>query len=279
VIAVGVSLVVCVAYACRAHRLSARGQRVPFWKQGAFYLGIAVLLASLISPIDSLAETRLFYAHMIQHLLIGEAAPLLILLGLNGPLLRPLLAIPGVVRMRWLLNPLVALPLWAFNLYVWHLPVLYEAALRNDAVHFFEHGCFFWAGIFMWGALIEPLPGPSWFSSGAKMAYVVVVRALGCAILGNTLIWLGTPLYPYYRAGEHLSRIAPLTDQQIGGATMFVWGAFVTITLFSWFFLRWAREAELRQSLLDLGTSPRVAARAARYGRRPLDRAQPPPLP
>jgi putative membrane protein len=272
-------VLVCAAYAHRARRLARRGQKMPIWKLGSFYLGIAVLLASLSSPLDTSAETRLFYAHMVQHLLIGEVAPLLILLGVNGPLLRPVLAIPGITRLRWLLNPLVALPLWAFNLYVWHLPVLYEAALRNDAIHVFEHGCFFWAGILMWGALIEPLPGPSWFSSGAKMAYVVVVRALGCGILGNTLIWLGAPLYPYYREGEHLAGIAPLADQQTGGAIMFVWGALVTITLFSWFFLRWTREAELRQSLLDSGTSPRVAARAARYGRRRPDHAPQPPLP
>lgn len=276
---IAIALLACAAYAHRAGRLSKRGRRVPIWKQGAFYLGVAVLLGSLISPLDALAETRLFYAHMVQHLLIGEVAPLLIVLGLNGPLLRPLLTIPAIARLRPLLNPLVALPLWAFNLYVWHLPVLYEAALRNDAVHVFEHGCFFWAGIFMWGALIEPLPGPSWFSSGAKMAYVVVVRALGCGILGNTLIWIGAPLYPYYGEAERLAGIAPLTDQQTGGAIMFVWGAFVTITLFSWFFLRWAREAELRQSLLDSGTSPRVAARAARYGRRRVDRAPQPPSP
>lgn len=252
---------------------------MPIWKQICFYLGMVVLLAALISPLDSEAETRLFYAHMVQHLLIGEVAPLLILLGLDGPLLRPLLALPALRRLRWLFNPLIALPLWAFNLYVWHLPVLYEAALRSDPVHVFEHGCFFWAGIFMWGALIEPLPGPTWFSSGPKMAYVVVVRALGCGILGNTLIWIGTPLYPYYRAGEQLAGIAPLTDQQSGGAVMFVWGALVTISLFSWFFLRWIREAELRQALLDRGASPRVAARAARYGRRRPDHAPQPPSP
>lgn len=278
-ITVAVSVLICAAYARRAHRLARRGQRVPAWKQEAFYLGIGVLLASLLSPIDSLGEEHLFYAHMIQHLTIGEAAPLLIVLGLNGPLLRPLLAIPAVTRLRWLLNPLVALPLWFLNFYIWHLPSLYEAALGNDALHLFEHACFFWAGIFMWGALIEPLPGPSWFSSGPKMAYVLTVRALGCAILGNIFIWEGTPFYPFYAVGEREWGIAPLADQQIGGAIMFIWGALVTIVLFSWFFLRWTREAELRQSLLDGGADPRSASRAARYGRRPLARPAPPPSP
>lgn len=274
---IAIALLAVAAYARRARRLSRRGQGLAAWRQLSFYFGIAVLLAALISPLDSLGESRLFYAHMIQHLAIGELAPLAILLGLSGPMLRPLLALPGVARLRRLMNPLVALPIWALNLYLWHLPALYEAALHNDLVHGFEHACFFWAGIVMWGALIEPLPGPSWFDSGAKIAYVVAVRALGCGILGNALIWIGTPLYPVYRAGEHLSGVSPLADQQTGGAIMFVWGAFATITLFAWFFLRWAREAELRQQLLERGASPRHATRAARYGRRPVDPSPPPP--
>jgi cytochrome c oxidase assembly factor CtaG len=277
--AIAVAVLVSLAYARRAHGLARRGRPLPLWRQICFHAGVAVVLLALISPLDQLGETRLFYAHMIQHLAIGELAPLLILLGLSGPMLRPLLALPGATRLRWLLNPLVALPLWALNLYVWHLPVLYEAALENDLLHGFEHACFFWVGMLMWGALIEPLPGPTWFTSGAKVAYVVCVRALGCAILGNALIWIGTPLYPYYGAGEHLSGVAPTVDQQIGGAIMFVWGAFVTFTLISWFFLRWIRESELRQSLLESGAEPRVAARAARYGRRPLGPSQSPPSP
>lgn len=279
VIAAVICVLACAAYGRRAHRLAGRGQKVPLWKQAAFYLGIAVLGSALLSPIDELGETRLFWAHMLQHLLIGEVAPLLILLGLNGRLLRPLLAVPGVLRLRALLNPLVALPLWAFNLYVWHLPAFYEAALDNTALHAFEHSCFFVAGLLMWGALLEPLPGPRWFGSAAKATYVLIVRALGCAILGNILIWTRTPFYPHYAPGEHASGIAPLTDQQVGGAIMFIWGALITVSLFSWVFLRWLREAEVRQSLLDEGADAKLATRAARYGRRSPARPAPPPSP
>ncbi len=170
--AIALGLLVAGAYARRARRLSQRDRGIAAWRQLCFYLGVAILLAALISPLDSLGESRLFYAHMVQHLAIGELAPLAILLGLSGPMLRPLLALPTVVRLRVLMNPLVALPIWALNLYLWHLPALYEAALRNELVHGLEHACFFWAGMLMWGALIEPLPGPSWFNSGAKVAYV-----------------------------------------------------------------------------------------------------------
>lgn len=270
------ALVAAALYAHRARALSGGGRAMPAWRQACFYLGLLALLAALVSPLDRIAETRVFYAHMIQHLAIGELAPLLLLVGLSGAMLRPLLALAPARRLRWLLLPLVALPLWALNLYAWHLPALYELALEHEPVHWLEHGMFFAAGLLMWGALIEPLPGPAWFGSGAKAAYVLAVRALGCAILGNVLIWSGTAFYPAYAEGERLWGISPLVDQQVGGAIMFIWGALITVALFSWIFLRWLREAELRQSLLEAGDSERRATRAARYGRRaPV----PPPSP
>jgi putative membrane protein len=276
---IGIALAVGILYGRRGLTLARRGRGISPWRILSFYVGIAILLAALVSPLDSLGEEHLFYAHMVQHLAIGEVAPLFILVGLSGPMLRPLLAWPPVQRLRWLMYPLVALPLWALNLYLWHLPAFYEAALENPALHVFEHGCFFAAGLLMWGALLEPLPGPGWFGSGAKAGYVLVVRALGCAILGNIFIWAGTPFYPYYATGEREWGIASLTDQQVGGAIMFIWGALITVSLFSWMFLRWIREAELRQSLLEDGADPRLATRAARYGRRPSARPAPPPSP
>lgn len=278
------ALLVSALYARRARTLARRGRGMPLWRQLSFYLGIAIVVAALVSPLDTIGEDSLFYAHMLQHIAIGEVAPLFVLVGLSGPMLRPLLAWPPVQRLRWLMDPLVALPLWALNLYLWHLPAFYEAALENPALHAFEHACFFAAGLVMWGALLEPLPGPRWFGSAAKAGYVLVVRALGCAILGNVFIWAGTPFYPYYAAGEREWGIAPLTDQQVGGAIMFIWGALITVSLFSWLFLRWIREAELRQSLLEGGADPRAASRAARYGRRPPvqrppARPAPPPSP
>jgi putative membrane protein len=272
------SAVVGLAYAVRARNLRRRGRRVAPWRQLCFYAGLATVLIALVSPIDTIGEERVFYVHMVQHLLIADVASLLVLLGLSGPMLRPLLAVPAIRPLRHLTNPLVALPLWALVFYVWHLPVLYEAALASTAVHALEHALFFAAGLLMWAAVIEPVPGPAWFGSGAKAAYVLVVRALG-AILGSIFIWVGRPLYPGYGAGERIWGISPLTDQQIGGAIMFVEGGLVTLVVFAWLFLRWSREAELRQSLLDAGAGPRVATRTARYGRRAVGPPARPPSP
>ncbi len=260
--------VVAGAYAMRARALAARRRPVAPGRQVCFYLGIATLLASLVSPIDTIGESRLFWVHMVQHLILGDLAPLLIVLGLTGPLLRPLLAgVPAVMHLRRLAYPLVALPLWAVNLCLWHVPVLYEAALAHPLIHAIEHTLFFATGMLMWTAVLEPLPGPAWFGSGAKAAYVLIVRATG-AVLGNVFIWAGEPLYPHYAHGERIAGVSPLTDQTIGGAIMFTEGTFVTLLIFAWLFLRWEREAELRQSLLDAGASPRAAQRSARYRRR-----------
>jgi cytochrome c oxidase assembly factor CtaG len=264
-----------IAYAVRARTLAAGGRPVRASKQLCFYLGFTVFVLAIVSPVDRIGEERLFYVHMIQHLMLGDIAPLLIVLGLNGPLLRPILALPGFGHLRMLAHPLVALPLWAINLYAWHLPGLYQAALANPVIHGFEHLMFFGAGLLFWAALLEPLPGPVWFGSGAKAVYVLVARTLG-AVLGNVFVWVETPLYPDYTLGEKLAGTAPLTDQAIAGAIMFTEGALVTLVLFAWLFMGWTRESERRQELAEQGHDPVVAARAARYGRRRLAPGPPP---
>jgi putative membrane protein len=261
--------VVGAMYAVRVRKLARRGRPAARARQASFYAGLTVLLVAVASPLHELGEQRLLYAHMSQHLLLGDIAPLLIVLGLDGTILRPVLAFPPVRRLRFLAHPAVALPLWVVNLYVWHLPTLYEGALAHDALHALQHQLFFLTGALMWAAVVEPLPGPAWFGAGWKAAYVLVVRTAG-AVLANIFIWAGHPFYGSYAAGERAEGIAPLRDQTIGGSIMLIEGAIVTLAAFAWLFLRWTREAELRQGLLDGGAPPGAAARAARYGRSAL---------
>jgi cytochrome c oxidase assembly factor CtaG len=203
---------------------------------------------------------------MAQHLLLGDLSPLLVVLGLTGPLLRPVLAIRWLRVARGLAHPLVALPLWVVDLYAWHLPVLYQAALQHDLVHALEHLCFFACGALMWAAVIEPLPGPAWFGNGWKAVYTLVVRTAG-AVLANVFIWAQHPFYPYYVTSDHAAGISPLGDQRIAGAIMFIEGSVVTMLAFAWLFIRFTRETELRQRLVDRRIDERAATRAARYGR------------
>src|SRR5919106_1801103 len=105
--------------------------------------------------------------------LVGDIAALLIVLGLTGPLLQPLLAIGWIDRLRVLAHPLVAFPLWAASLYVWHVPALYQGALGSEPLHALQHACFVGFGVLMWMPLVGPLPKPDWFGIPAKIGYVV----------------------------------------------------------------------------------------------------------
>src|SRR3954454_21330155 len=234
-----------VAYALRARTLAASGRPVPMARQLRFAAGMVLVFASLVSPVAHIGG-ELVLAHMAQHLVMADLGALLIVLGLTGPLLQPLLALRFVGRLRFLAHPGVALPLWILDLYVWHLPALYQGALASQPVHALQHACFIAFGVAMWMALLGPLPAPAWFGNGARLLYVVAVRLAG-ALLGNVMIWSGSVFYPDYRRGQAYWDISPLQDQGIAGTIMMVEGSVVTIVLIGWLFLKTAREAEERQ--------------------------------
>ena len=236
-------------YGTRARTLARDSRPVPTWRQVCFYSGLVVMLAALVGPLDSLSQD-LVVAHMGEHLLLGDVATLLLVLGLTGPLLAPVLRIKTIDRLKFLTNPLIALPLWAVDLYVWHTPGLYQAALHHDLVHAVQHGCFIFFGANMWMPLFGPLPKPAWFGIVGKLGYIIAVRLAG-AILGNVLIWSGTVFYPAYAAGEAAHGISPLRDQGAAGVLMMVEGSLLTLGLFAWLFLDAARQAERKQELLD----------------------------
>ena len=259
-------VLIAVAYAVRARTLARREQPVPGWRIALFSLGIALLVIAVASPIAEIGEEELFSFHMAQHLLIGDLAPLCLLAGLTGPLIRPVLALPGVMRLRVLANPLIALPIWTANLVLWHLPLLYEGALGSSALHAVEHVAFFSAGIVLWLPVLETLPAPEWFGTGAKLAYIVGVR-LVATVLGNVFIWGGSAFYDVYDTGNDYLGLSPNADQSLAGSLMMLEGSLVTIVALAWLFLRMAQEGEVRQELIESGVDERTARRAVRYRR------------
>jgi cytochrome c oxidase assembly factor CtaG len=259
-------LLAAVAYAMRARTLRRRATPMAGYRIFLFSLGIALLLLAFASPVAAIGEQELFSFHMVQHVLIGDLAPLCLLAGLSGPMLRPLLALRPVERLRVLANPVVALPIWAANLYLWHVPLLYEGAVRHSTVHALEHMCFFTAGLIVWLPVLETLPAPEWFGTGPKLAYIAGVRVVE-TVLGNIFVWSGTVFYGVYARGDELWGVSPLQDQGLAGAVMMIEGSIVTIVALAWLFLRMAREGELRQELLERGLDPRTVRRAVRYGR------------
>jgi cytochrome c oxidase assembly factor CtaG len=258
-------------YALRAHHLENTPRAVPRWRQACFYGGITLIVVTLASPLGHISD-ELFLAHMAEHLILSDFAALLLVVGLTGPLLAPVLRIRFFDRMRVLAHPLVALPLWAINLYAWHIAVLHESAVRHAGVHALQHMLFIGLGANMWMCLFGPLPKPAWFGNLARLGYIVSVRLLG-AVLANVFVFGGHAFYDVYAKGEAFWKISPAGDQNAAGGIMMVEESILTICLFAWLFIKSAREADERQELLELAEArgyeltEQRAARAVAAGR------------
>ncbi|MEX1143028.1 MAG: cytochrome c oxidase assembly protein [Thermoleophilaceae bacterium] len=241
------------AYVRRARSLEQRGRPVPRARQAAFLGGIAVIALALVSPIAHLGE-EVFVAHMAQHLLLADIGALLVVIGLTGPVIAPLLRVRAIDRLRFLAHPGVAFPLWLTNLYVWHLPVLYQGTLVSEPLHAAMHAGFVTAGALAWMPLFGPLPKPEWFGSAGKLVYVVALR-FGGAVLANVLLWSEVVLYPDYAPGRALWSIGALADQGAAGAVMMIEESILTVCLLGWVFVNAGREADERQELLELAAA------------------------
>ncbi|HET7177607.1 MAG TPA: cytochrome c oxidase assembly protein [Solirubrobacterales bacterium] len=250
-------LAAAALYWRRATSLARDGRPVPGWRQACFAAGLATIAIALFSPIGGIAD-ELLIAHMTEHLMIGDVAALLLVLGLTRSVLQPILAIRFLSRLQVLAHPWVALPLWAFNLFLWHTPALYQEAYGTAPIHALEHATFLFFGCLMWMPVFGPLPKPDWFGAGWKVGYVIAVRFTG-ALLGNVLMWSGSVLYPIYAAGERHWGVSPLTDQSTAGVIMMIEGMFLTLGVLAWVFFEVAREGTERQRLLDLARERGVA--------------------
>jgi cytochrome c oxidase assembly factor CtaG len=221
-----------------------------------FGAGLVVLVFAISPPVLDLAGSR-FAAHMAEHLLIADVAALLLVLGLTGPLLAPILRIRAIDRLRVLSHPVVAFSLWALNLYIWHLAWAYEGALRHDAVHVLQHVLFLTLGANLWMPLFGPFPKPRWFGNAAQLVYIIVVRFTG-AVLANVFVWSEIVFYGWY---------GDLADQGLAGALMMVEESLLTVGLFGWLFMKWMREGDERQEILELATARGVELDESRVAR------------
>jgi putative membrane protein len=233
-------------------------------------LGVVLVAVAFASPLAHMGS-ELVTAHMIQHLVIGDIAALLIVLGLTRSVLQPVMALKAFDRLRFLTLPMIALPLWIVNLYVWHIPALYDGTVTSEPLHALQHACFITFGICMWMPIAGPLPVPSWFGGGAQVGYTITAR-LASAGLGNILMWSGVALYAAYEPGQEYWGISPITDQGTAGVIMMVEGGLITLGVLAWSLLRWAAHDTEKQRLLELASergvalSPERAERAVTAG-------------
>ncbi|MBI4527751.1 MAG: cytochrome c oxidase assembly protein [Deltaproteobacteria bacterium] len=206
--------------------------------QLVFYaLALGAIGCALLSPIDELAS-YLLIAHMVQHELLMMLAPPLILLanpvpillwGLGGsPRLQAgnLLARHSVIRSArdFLGRMPIAWSLYVVNLWAWHYPAFYEAALRNEWIHDVEHILFFLTALFFWWPVIRPVSRPAPIQDGVRILYLFLAATQDALLSG--LIALSTSiLYPHYETALRLWDLTPREDQIGGGIVMFAVGS------------------------------------------------------
>jgi putative membrane protein len=248
-------LVAAAALYTRGSAALHRGTRRTYWREAAFYGGLATIFVALIAPLDAVAEA-LFSAHMVQHLLLILVAPPLLAAGEPG--VRLVLAIPGTwrrifnrqIRSRfpmWLMsavrNPLVVWCLHVVAIWAWHLPTLYDAAARNELVHVLEHASFFGTAVLFWNVVIDRSRKALGYP--ARILFVFTT-ALQSGALGALLLFAGEVLYRAHISTAHDWGLSPLEDQQLAGALMWIPPWFVYFIAMAILFVRWMRAVDRR---------------------------------
>jgi len=228
-IVVGTALA-AASYLIGFQRLRARGRAdyAPVGSLLLFLSGLAVLLLALCSPLDAAGDEYLLSAHMLQHLLIGDAAPALLLLGMRGPL--GLFAVPRPVlrrlgRSRRARAALGALgrpgPAMGASMLVmagWHVPAAYDFALSHEAAHRVEHLSFLVAGLLVWNQIVDPARRAR-LRVGQRAAYATSLLASGMVL--SWVLIVSHPLYlAYVRQPLRLMGISPRGDQVQAGLVM-----------------------------------------------------------
>jgi putative membrane protein len=225
------------------------------WQRASFVAGMIALALTLLSPIHRLGS-ELFSAHMAQHeLLMLVAAPLLVLgkpgsamlwgltTGLRKQVAR-LLKLSFVEKSWKLISaPLAAWLVHGFTLWLWHVPVLYEATLDSELVHAAQHATFLFTALLFWWALFHGRGGRMPY--GAAVAYVFTT-GVHTSILGALLTCSSKLWYPAYIGRTAAWGLSPLEDQQLGGLIMWVPAGVVYVVIGLWLFAGWLRESDKR---------------------------------
>ncbi len=204
----------------------------------ASFLGaLVVLFLALNGPLHNLSDAYLFSAHMGQHLLLTLVFPPLLLYGTPAHVIRPLL------RPRWVMaiarvvtRPLAAATIFSAPIVIWHVPSLYEAALRHHNLHIVQHLVFLTTAVIMWWPVLSPVPELPRAQHLVQMLYLFLL-GIPMSVTGALIALSDAVLYPFYATAPRVGGLSPLDDQQIGGLLMWVLGGLMLWIVMSvvWF--------------------------------------------
>jgi putative membrane protein len=247
-----VAAVMALAYvrrwrAVRATASARTSRDAPVWRLCCFLGAVLIGLIALVSPIDALAD-QLFFAHMIQHMLLLDVAPILAILGFTKVILRPITRTVSELERRAgpLAHPAFAVVLYVAVIWAWHVPAAYDLAVRNESVHVLEHLSFVLAGSLYWWHLLSPIRARLRLDGLGPVAYMGTTK-LFVGALGMGLAFAPSALYPYYVHHARVWGISAIDDQSIAGLIMAVEQSLVMGVALVTLFVRALAESERAQ--------------------------------
>ena len=233
-------LALAALYCWRARREdSTRPSRLGRAKPVLFGIALVTMLLSLNGWLHDLSDSYLFSAHMVQHLLLALVVAPLLVMGTPGWMLRPALRHPLVgSAARWLTHPMHCYAIFSVIVSAWHLPPLYNLAMRYHPVHIVQHLTLLVASVLMWWPVLSPLPELPRLSYPMQMLYLFLL-SLPMSIVSVYIAYADSILYPAYAVAPRIWGISPMQDQLIGGLIMWIPGGLFFFAIISVVFFRW----------------------------------------
>jgi cytochrome c oxidase assembly factor CtaG len=228
-----------VIYVMRWRRVRAKPSRLALWIGG-----VVLLVAAMMSPIDRMGE-QILIMHMVQHLILLDLVPILMILALTRVILRPVTR-----RMLWLerragflAHPVFAVLFYCGVMWGWHVPALYDAALEHPPVHALEHLSFSIAGALYWWHILAPIPPRHRLSGLGPAAYMASTKII-VGVLGVVLTFAPASFYDFYQRQPEFWGLGAQTDQAIGGLVMAIEQSIVMGIVFGWLFVKMLSDSE-----------------------------------
>ncbi len=234
-------------------------ERLSGWRKLSFFSALFVIFASLNGPLHDLSDNYLFSGHMVQHLLLTMLMPPLLIAGIAGWMLRPLLgnAFIRAIATR-VTRPIACFMIFNVVIAAWHIPAMYNAAMESHDIHIIEHLMFMAAAVLMWWPLTSPLPELPRLAYPGQMLYCFLMM-IPMSVVAVYITMADTVLYPFYSSAPRIMKLSPMEDQLLGGLIMWVPGGILFMIIMTVIFFKWAARGEDDAAAAQVDWKPRAA--------------------
>lgn len=223
---------------------------VETWRIVCFFAMLATVIIALLSPLEPLSDDYLLSAHMIQHLMLTIAFPILLIISIPRWLYMPMTTWRGGVPWRvwtFITRPLLAFVLFQLPFAVSHVPFWYELTLRQPQVHVAEHWVYMFCALVGWWAVYAPGRDMGRLQPLLAVLFLFVSTLPG-QVVGALITYADGPLYPTYAAASRVWGISVKVDQQVAGLIMWIGTSIIYLSALAIIFFRWAADENRKET-------------------------------